>query len=393
MQVFGFDLMAYSERLDHLMVDAELPYPLPKKHFRADIAVRNYREHLDGWALMDKLGFDGIGFNEHHTSPYGLMTSPNIMAAAASQRTTNMKLLIMGNLLPIHDPLRVAEDLAMLDCMSDGRVISGFARGIPREYSVYNVDLAESRARFEEAWEIIKLAWTEEVFSYEGRFWSYNDVAIWPRPVQEPHPPVWVPVSGSQETIEWAARENIPITPGAFAPRSVKKDIVRYYAECLARNGYSITPGHLSIGASPYVADNREQALKEAGPYALYFFHTLLSHGNNGNLERQREKGYLKEESHDYMKPENRERLGAFKQFSQFTLDDIERTERACFGSPEEVRDYLIDLADSLGTNTLLLNFNQGALPHDLFIQNLERFGKEVLPALQAHKVTEVPVG
>ena len=104
MQVFGFDLMAYSERLDHLMVDAELPYPLPKKHFRADIAVRNYREHLDGWALMDKLGFDGIGFNEHHTSPYGLMTSPNIMAAAASQRTTNMKLLIMGNLLPIHDP-------------------------------------------------------------------------------------------------------------------------------------------------------------------------------------------------------------------------------------------------------------------------------------------------
>jgi len=131
---------------------------------------------------MDKLGFDGIGFNEHHTSPYGLMTSPNIMAAAASQRTTNMKLLIMGNLLPIHDPLRVAEELAMLDCMSDGRVISGFARGIPREYSVYNVDLAESRARFEEAWEIIKLAWTEEVFSYEGRFWSYNDVAIWPRP-------------------------------------------------------------------------------------------------------------------------------------------------------------------------------------------------------------------
>ena len=93
------------------------------------------------------------------------------------------------------------------------------------------------------------------------------------------------------------------------------------------------------------------------------------------------------------MKPENRERLGAFKQFSQFTLDDIERTERACFGSPEEVRDYLIDLADSLGTNTLLLNFNQGGLPHDLFIQNLERFGKEVLPALQAHKVTEVPVG
>ena len=393
MQVFGFDLMAYPERLDHLKVDAELPYPLPKKHFKADAAVRNYRDHLDAWALMDELGFDGIGFNEHHTSPYGLMTSPNIMAAAASQRTTRMKLLIMGNLLPIHDPLRVAEDLAMLDCMSDGRVISGFARGIPREYVAYNVDLAESRARFEEAWKIIKLAWTEEVFSYEGKFWSYNDVAIWPRPVQEPHPPVWVPVSGSQETIEWAARENIPITPGAFAPRSVKQDIVRYYAECLAKHGHTITPDHLSIGACPYVADNRKQALEEAGPYSLYFFHTLLSHGNIANLERQQKSGYIMEGAHDYMTPENRESLGKFKQFRQFTLDDIERTERACFGSPEEVKDYLIDLADSLGTNTLLLNFNQGALPHDLFIQNLERFGKEVLPALQAHKVTAVPVG
>ncbi len=393
MRVFGFDLMAYPERLDHLKVGSELPYPLPKKHFRADVAVSNYRDHLDAWALMDELGFDGIGFNEHHASPYGLMTSPNIMAAAASQRTSRMKLLIMGNVLPIHDPLRMAEDLAMLDCMSDGRVISGFVRGIPREYGVYNVDPAESRARFEEAWEIIKLAWTEEEFSYQGKFWSYNNVAIWPRPVQEPHPPVWVPVSGSQETIEWAARQNIPITPGAFAPRNVKQDIVRYYAERLAHHGYTITPDHLSIGASPYVADNREQALEEAGPYALYFFHTLLSHGNVSNLERQRESGYLGEGSRDYMKPEVRDSLGGFPNFREFTLDDIERTERACFGSPEEVRDYLIDLADSLGTNTLLLNFNQGALPHDLFIQNLERFGKEVLPALQAHKVTGVPVG
>ncbi len=181
MKVFGFDLMAYPERLDHLKVGTELPYPLTKKHFRGDVAVRNYRDHLDAWALMDELGFDGIGFNEHHTSPYGLMTSPNLMAAAASQRTSRMKLLIMGNVLPIHDPLRVAEDLAMLDCMSDGRLISGFVRGIPREYGAYNVDLAESRARFEEAWEIIKMAWTEESFSYEGQFWSYNDVAIWPQ--------------------------------------------------------------------------------------------------------------------------------------------------------------------------------------------------------------------
>jgi alkanesulfonate monooxygenase SsuD/methylene tetrahydromethanopterin reductase-like flavin-dependent oxidoreductase (luciferase family) len=188
MKVFLFDLLAYGENLEHLRTGIELPYPLSKKHFKADVAVRTYAEHLAAWEEMDQLGYDGVGFNEHHCSPYGLMNSPNLMASAAAQRTKNLKLLIYGNLLPLHEPLRLAEELAMLDCLSEGRLISGFARGIPREYQVHNVPLAESRARFEEAYEIVTRAWTEDIFSYEGKFWSYKDVAIWPRPVQRPHP-------------------------------------------------------------------------------------------------------------------------------------------------------------------------------------------------------------
>src|SRR5262249_25345905 len=95
------------------------------------------------------------------------------------------------------------EELAMLDCLSNGRLISGFARGIPREYQVHHVPLAESRARFEEAFEIVMRAWSEEVFSYSGRFWSYQDVAIWPRPVQQPHPQIWIPITGSGESIAY----------------------------------------------------------------------------------------------------------------------------------------------------------------------------------------------
>jgi alkanesulfonate monooxygenase SsuD/methylene tetrahydromethanopterin reductase-like flavin-dependent oxidoreductase (luciferase family) len=393
MQVFGFDLLPYPEHMDHLKVDGELPYPLPKRHFRPEMAVRNYHEHLDAWALMEELGFDGIGFNEHHTSPYGLMTSPNLMAAAASQRTQRMKLLIYGNLLPIHNPLRLAEELSMLDCLSNGRLISGFARGIPREYVAYGVDLAESRARFEEAWEIIKRAWTEEVFSYQGKFWSYKDVAIWPRPVQQPHPPVWVPVTVSKETIEWAARENVPITPGANATLPARRDMVRYYAQCLATHGHTITPGHIIMGASVYVADSRQQALQEAGPYTLYFLHTLFSHGNISNVERQTQAGYRRAEDLDYIRPENREGfLRGLQGFRHTTVADLERNERMAWGAPEQVRDTLIELAESLGAGTLMLNFNQGAMPHDMFVQNLKRFGKEVLPAVQAHAVTSVPV-
>jgi alkanesulfonate monooxygenase SsuD/methylene tetrahydromethanopterin reductase-like flavin-dependent oxidoreductase (luciferase family) len=133
MRVFIFDLLAYGRHLEHLKVGTELPYPLPRRHFDADVAVGTYAEHLAAWEEADKLGYDGIGFNEHHCSPYGLMNSPNLLASAAAQRTKRAKLLIYGNLLPLHEPLRLAEELSMLDCLSGGRLVSGFARGIPRE--------------------------------------------------------------------------------------------------------------------------------------------------------------------------------------------------------------------------------------------------------------------
>src|SRR5215212_11823555 len=243
MKVFVFDLLPYGEHLDQLVEGTELPWPLSRKHFKPEVAVQTYAEHLRAWELMDQLGYDGVGFNEHHCSPYGLMNSPNLMASAAAQRTKRLKLLIYGNLLPLHEPLRLAEELAMIDCLSNGRLISGFARGILREYQVHNVPLSESRARFEEAYEIITRAWTAEVFSYEGRFWSYRDVAMWPRPVQQPHPPIWMPIVGSKESIEFAAAHNIPITPG-LGGGGLRDDIIRYYAKCLAAAGHRLTPNH-----------------------------------------------------------------------------------------------------------------------------------------------------
>ena len=110
----------------------------------------------------------------------------------AAQRTKNLKLLMLGNLLPLHTPLRIAEELAVVDCISRGRVMAGFARGVPREYRVYNVPMSESRARFEEGMEIVLGAWTQKLFSYEGKFWQHKDISIWPRPYQQPHPPIWV---------------------------------------------------------------------------------------------------------------------------------------------------------------------------------------------------------
>ncbi len=396
MKVFVFDLLPYGEHLDHLKNGGrELPWPLEKRHFKPEVAVRTYEEHLAAWEELDRLGFDGVGFNEHHTSPYGLMNSPNLLAAAASQRTKQLKLLIYGNLLPLHDPLRLAEELSMLDCLSSGRLISGFARGIPREYNVYDVPLPESRARFEEAWEIIRRAWTEEVFSFAGRFWSYRDVAIWPRPVQQPYPPVWVPVTGSKETIEWAARYNMPITPGLGGHRGVREDITRYYARCLEQHGFRLTPDHLVIQASAYIADSKAQAVRETGPYTLYFNRTLFSHGNITETDLQRDAGYLSNASFDYIRPENLPGVsGSRERYRDMTMDDVARqAENLPWGRPDEVRQRITEDADAAGANTVLVSMNRGALPQEQFLEQIRRFGREVLPALQAHDVQPVPAG
>ncbi|MBV9824063.1 MAG: LLM class flavin-dependent oxidoreductase [Alphaproteobacteria bacterium] len=394
MKVFVFDLLAYGANLDHLKQGApELPYPLAKRHFDAGTAMRTYEEHLEAWEALDRCGFDGVGFNEHHCSPYGLMNSPNLMAAAAAQRTKNLKLLIYGNLLPLHEPLRLAEELAMIDCMSKGRLISGFARGIPREYQVHNVPLADSRARFEEAYDIIVKAWTEEVFSYEGRFWSYKDVAMWPRPVQQPLPPIWVPVVGSKESIEFAGKHNLPITPGLGRAAGLRDDIIGYYAKCLSDAGHRITPDHLSLGITAYVADSKAQALREYGPHILYFNQTLFSHGNFTETEMQRQTGYSSQASTDYVRPENlRAAANLRSEFRNLTMAQLqEQAEHMPLGTADEVAERIIEAAESAGANQVQLALNRGALPHELFMAQIERFAREVLPRLQAYEVKRVP--
>jgi alkanesulfonate monooxygenase SsuD/methylene tetrahydromethanopterin reductase-like flavin-dependent oxidoreductase (luciferase family) len=393
-KVFVFDLLPYGENLEHLKHGgAELPWPLGRSHFKPDIAVRTYAEHLDAWQALDELGYDGVGFNEHHTSPFGLMNSPNLMAAAAAQRTKRLKLLIYGNLLPIHEPLRLAEELSMLDCLSNGRIIAGFARGIPREHNVYNIAQSESRARFEEGWEIIRRAWTEEVFSYAGQFWTYRDVAIWPRPVQQPHPPVWVPVTASKETIDWAGKHNIPITPGASSHRGVREDVIRYYARQLERHGHRITPGHLVIQADVYVADSKAQAVAEAAPYALYFNHTLFSHGNITERDLQAQTGYVASTSHDYLRPEHVAFIsGNRERYRGLTLEGIrEQAEHMPWGTADEIVERITGAADHAGANQITVSLNRGAMPHEMFMHQIRRFASEVLPRLQAHEVTRVP--
>lgn len=390
MEVAVFDLLPYGKNVEHLKEGkSELPWPLPRRHFEPEVAVRTYAEHLAAWEELDRLGYDGVGFNEHHTSPYGLMNSPNLLAAAASQRTQRLKMHIYANLLPLHDPLRLAEELAMLDCLSNGRIVAGLGRGIPREHNVYGVPMQQSRPRFEEAWEIIRGLWTEEVFSHEGKFWSYRDIAIWPRPVQQPHPPVWVPVTSSKETIEWAGRNNVAITPGMGHP-GLREDILAYYAKNLRDNGHELTPGHIELSINAYVADSKAQAVKEAGPYLLYFNRTLFSHGNITEHNLQQQAGYVSASSLDYVRPENREVAQRPRSsYRDQTLADIERqAENWAWGTADEVRERILDAAKSAGAGKVMVQMNRGAMPQEMFLEQIRRFAREVLPDIQKQEIS-----
>jgi alkanesulfonate monooxygenase SsuD/methylene tetrahydromethanopterin reductase-like flavin-dependent oxidoreductase (luciferase family) len=396
MQIFLFDLLAYDRHFDEFKAGRHMPFPLPGDRFEPETAARSYEQHLAVWEEMDRLGYDGVGLNEHHTTPHGLMNSPNMMAAAAAQRTKKLKFFILGNLLPLHNPLRIAEELAMADCLSRGRIMAGFARGVPREYKVYDVPMAESRARFDEALAVILKAWTEGTFTHAGKFWKYKDISIWPRPFQAPHPPVWIPFTGSKETIECAAAGNF----GAaihHPHRGVVLDMIAHFAERLAHHGHRVRPDQICMMTDAWVAESGAKALDEYAPYFLYFNNVLWHHGGNppGQRANPVASGYVASSSYDYVRPENQSEAVIDREKAR-ALDrpDVETkvaSGELAFGNARQVTERLIEQAEAVGANKLLINVNFGAMPNDLFMEQVRRFGREVLPKLQAHQVTRIP--
>jgi len=392
MKVYVFDLLAYGRQFEEFKNDRLIPYPLSDKYFDRELAAKTYYEHLEVWREMDALGYDGVGLNEHHTTPHGLMNSPNMMASVAAQHTKKLKFLILGNLLPLHNPLRIAEELAMADVLSHGRVMSGFARGVPREYKVYRVPMSESRARFEEAFDVIMKAWTQETFSHEGKFWTYKDVSIWPRPWQQPHPPVWVPFTGSKETIEWAGRHNLSAVIHPQHP-GLTEDIVNHFAKSLAAHGHRLTTDKLCVVTDAYVAESRQKAVEEYAPSFLYFNQTLWHHGSlpDKNAPTPKEAGFVSSTAFDYVRPENLPHAQLDRnKLRNMTMSDVEErvaSGKLAFGPAREVAERLIQIAEETGANSIMLQMNLGAMPHSQFLEQIRRFGREVLPILQAHEV------
>jgi alkanesulfonate monooxygenase SsuD/methylene tetrahydromethanopterin reductase-like flavin-dependent oxidoreductase (luciferase family) len=335
-----------------------------------------YNRYLDELELSEQLGFDGIVLNEHHSTAYGLMPSPNIICATLARRTKRIKIAILGNITALREhPLMVAEELAMLDNIMGGRLISGFVRGIGIEYLVWGVNPTCSHERFHESQELIVRAWTErKPFAFEGKHYHVPWVNIWPTPYQQPHPPIWTPTNGSTETVEWAARADhrYKYVQNLSAAVACKKymDMYRATAE---RNGWEATPANLGWGCPVYAAETDEAAVREMKPHIESLYNTFFRIPPH----RFFPPGYTSFES---MK---RIIVDKIPIFGLQTIDNLMKHGVILCGSPKTVREQLEANALEWGFDTHLGVFHFGTLPRELTEKSLRLFASEVAPHLR----------
>ncbi len=340
-----------------------------------------YNEYLDELEFAEKMGMDGICVNEHHANAYGLMPSPNLMAAALARRTSRANLVVLGNSLALYNPpLRVAEEFAMLDCISGGRLVAGFPVGTSMDDNfAYGLIPATLRERYYEAHDLILKAWTTpEPFAFNGRYSKIRYVNIWPRPLQKPHPPIWIPGGGSIETWDWALDHDYAYCYLSYFGYHHAKRVMDGFWEKAYQKGAEPNPYRAGFLQLVAVSETDAQAEKDYGRHVDYFYNRCL-HVYSGFADAP---GY---------RPEATIRAGLLAQVGReadlfrFDLSWKDLVERGYIvaGSPATVRDRLTEVIKGLRIGQLMVLQMIGSMPKELVLKNVELFAREVVPSIK----------
>lgn len=373
MQVWLFNLFPWSTRADD-----EIPFPFPGSRYDRLAGQELYDGCLALDRRADELGFDGIAVGEHHYATNSTLPSPNLMAAALATQTRNAKIVLLGNCVPLHHPVRLAEELAMIDVLSHGRLVSGFIRGGPREYYSYGVDIRDGRERFEEACDLILKAWTEpEPFSWHSDHYHYDLVSLVPRPIQQPHPPM-IMAANSAESLEWAAQHHAGVV-SFFSTVDAINEMFNYY-RTYAREHCGWTPGpeHTAVSRHVFVARTDAEAREKAAPYLQ-------------QLYGRRQQLWESQEIRDMAKARNTERSFAYSTHGAHHMpigatanDPLAKAEgHAILGSPDTVIRRIKEDQAAIGSGLQITSLPFGPMPPSVAMESLELFGKEVLPHLR----------
>ncbi|PQO35510.1 LLM class flavin-dependent oxidoreductase [Blastopirellula marina] len=375
MKFFAFHLMPW----DRLPADFAERYDsawttVPNSMYDPRHGGKLYNDYLDQLVLADELGFDGVCVNEHHQNAYGTMPSPNLMASILARQTKRVKIAVVGNALPFYNPpTRVAEEFAMIDCISGGRLIAGLVVGGGPEYYSFSLNPTHARSMYREAFDLVLRCWSETgPFEHYGQHWKLRYVNPWPRPIQQPHPPIWIPGAGSRETIQFVAERRFAYMGIPYFHLDFFQRNFDMFRDACEKNGYTADPEQLGWLLPIYVAESDAQAWAEYEEHLWYFVRNLLK----GLVIFP--PGYTSARSI----------AGIQRGLQQFMTvcqnrDDIERGGYAIVGSPETVREKLQTYVSKLGVGNLLGLFQLGTLPHELACKNMTLFAEQVMPKLR----------
>ena len=252
---------------------------LPNENFDPELGQLYYHEYLDELEFADKLGFDGICVNEHHSNAYGLMPSPNLMASILARNTKRSALIVLGNSLSLYQPShRVAEEMAMVDVMSGGRVIAGFPVDTSMDTNFsYGQNPVTLRERHTEAHDLIIKSWTErEPFAFNGKYNQLRYVNVWPRPMQQPHPPVWVPGGGSIETWDWVLERDYVYCYLIYTGWLRGRRTARGFRDRAKELGVDDNPYRMGFLQLVGVSETDERAEADYFEHVKYFYEKMI---------------------------------------------------------------------------------------------------------------------
>ena len=376
MRFFSFHYMTY-QGLDAPKVIGESGVgwcTLPNAFCDPAVMASNYRDYVDQAVLADEVGFDGVAVNEHHQTPFGTMPSPNVMAAAISQRTSRARIAVFGNALPLRStPLVSIEEYTMLDLLSNGRLEAGFVVGGGPEYYNFAIGPTDARDRFAEGLALARRAWSEPgPFRWDGKYYQLDCVNPWPTPLQQPHPPIWVCGVGSPTTLEMCARENLGYM--GVNVNTGHADFIgqcEYFRTSADRYGREYDPNKMGWLTHIHVADTDEQALEEFGEHAAYG--GFLTRGFGGPVKTFFPPGHLPPD-----------KLAAWeRQIRESYTPKPMPGEPPLMGTPETVAERLIERLKDYQIGNVVMAFQWGTMPHDMVTRSMRMFADQVMPIVR----------
>jgi alkanesulfonate monooxygenase SsuD/methylene tetrahydromethanopterin reductase-like flavin-dependent oxidoreductase (luciferase family) len=331
-------------------------------------AADHYDQLLREIQVADELGFQHYWFLEHHFNPRCPVPSPNLLIAAAARATRQIRLGAMVNILPFRHPAILAQEVAVLDNLTRGRLDVGIGRGLnPKEFAALVIEQADSRPMFHEAVDVMLGVWGNAEFSYQGRFFKVEKkTPLSPPLLQRPHPPLYVSAQ-SDESLRFAAERNLPFGQIDALPEDCKRDVA-FYREVQRARGFEPAP-KLFVSREVFIGESDAEARREAHQYLLGYWELW------GRYAQFTSEGLMPERYNSWL--QRAPRLAAM------SYEELVERNMLLIGAPDTVAAQLRALTSELDISILTCVFHIGGLPHQSVIRSMQLFAREVLPKVQ----------